>query len=48
MENVLDVDAAELLSNRALRIAYVTPREWLTVLVHNVFANVVGSQCGFL
>ncbi len=48
MENVLDVEAAILLGDRALRIAVVSSREWLEVLVQNVFANVVGSPCGFI
>jgi len=48
MENVLDVDAAELLGDRTLRIVYVTPSERRAVLVPNVFTNVVGSPCGFI
>jgi hypothetical protein len=48
MENVLHVEATILLGDRALRIVDVSPREWLAVLVHNVFANVVGSPCGFI
>jgi len=48
VENVLDVEAIILLGDRALRAVYISPREWLAVLVENVFANVVGSPCGFI
>ena len=48
MENGLDVDAAELFGDGALCIADVAPREWVAVLVLNVFANIVGSPCGLI
>ncbi len=45
MEDIFDADGAKLLGDRTLRVADVTPREWLFVLVRNVLANVVGSPC---